>query len=304
MTLTQQPFEKIAQRIYPHSKLVRAWPLTGGISATVTAMEIERADGTREKLVVRQHGEADLQENPHIATDEFKLLVVLQSAGIAMPKPYLADESGDILPSPYIVGAFIDGETDFAPSDMHDYLAQMAEQLAHIHQIDVDSVPFLPDQAVVYGERLRNQPAQLDDSLQEGLIRARLEPMWPPPNHNRAMLVHGDYWPGNLLWKDGRVAAVIDWEDAKVGDPLGDVANARMEILWTFGQAAMDFFTEHYQKQMPLDFRNLPYWDLCMALRPAGKLSSWALDAATEARMREWHKAFVAQAMAKIGERD
>lgn len=41
------------------------------------------------------------------------------------------------------------------------------------------------------------------------------------------------------MWRDGQLAAVIDWEDAQLGDPLADVANARLEILWAFGIEAM-----------------------------------------------------------------
>ncbi len=34
-----------------------------------------------------------------------------------------------------------------------------------------------------------------------------------------------------MLWKDGQLVAVIDWEDAPLGDPLADVANSRLESL-------------------------------------------------------------------------
>jgi aminoglycoside phosphotransferase (APT) family kinase protein len=50
--------------------------------------------------------------------------------------------------------------------------------------------------------------------------------------------LHGDYWPGNLLWNDGKLAAVLDWEDAERGDPLADIALARLDICWAFGDAA------------------------------------------------------------------
>jgi aminoglycoside phosphotransferase (APT) family kinase protein len=40
------------------------------------------------------------------------------------------------------------------------------------------------------------------------------------------VLLHGDFWPGNALWRDGALVAILDWEDAAIGDPLADVANA------------------------------------------------------------------------------
>jgi aminoglycoside phosphotransferase (APT) family kinase protein len=36
--------------------------------------------------------------------------------------------------------------------------------------------------------------------------------------------VHGDLLPEHLLVRDGRLAAVIDWGDARVGDPALDYA--------------------------------------------------------------------------------
>ena len=31
----------------------------------------------------------------------------------------------------------------------------------------------------------------------------------------RIALLHGDYWPGNVLWKNGALVGVIDWEDTQ-----------------------------------------------------------------------------------------
>jgi aminoglycoside phosphotransferase (APT) family kinase protein len=43
------------------------------------------------------------------------------------------------------------------------------------------------------------------------------------PEQIGAAIVHGDYRLGNLMVKDGRVAAVLDWELCTLGDPLADV---------------------------------------------------------------------------------
>jgi aminoglycoside phosphotransferase (APT) family kinase protein len=113
-------------------------------------------------------------------------------------------------------------------------------------------------------------------------------------------LLHGDFWPGNVLWKDGQLVGIIDWEDAALGDPLADVANSRLEMLWAFGIDAMQSFTRQYQAMTTIDFINLPFWDLCAALRPAAKFAEWAADDATEKTMRERHRWFIAQAFKKL----
>ncbi len=94
--------------------------------------------------------------------------------------------------------------------------------------------------------------------------------------------------------------AVIDWEDAAFGDPLADLANTRLEMLWAFGIDAMHSFTRQYQSMIAIDFTNLPYWDLCAALWPVHQIARWGLDETTERTMRERHRWFVSRAFEKV----
>ncbi|MFN8376644.1 MAG: phosphotransferase [Anaerolineae bacterium] len=294
-------FNQVVRRFYPQSRLLRVWPMTGGVSAQVTALEIVHADGQTQKLLIRQHGALDLQHNPHIAADEFKLLNLLQTLGIRAPKPYHVDESGTLLPTPYIVVEFVDGVTEFAPAHLDDCIAQFAAQLTRIHRADCSryDLSFLPQQNILY-RPFPPRPPQLDASIDEGRIRAALEAACPLPQHNASTLLHGDYWPGNILWREGQLVAVIDWEDSAFGDPLADVGSARLEVLWAFGSDAMHAFTQHYQTLNPISVANLPYWDLRASLRPAFKIAEWASDAAAEKAMRDTHRAFVTQALNQL----
>jgi aminoglycoside phosphotransferase (APT) family kinase protein len=253
-------------------------------------------------MIVRQHGEVDLNHNPHIAADEFKLLQLLHSVGLATPTPYHLDQSCEIFSTPYIVIEYIEGKPEFAPSNLPDLILQFATHLSRIHHVDCSKLDlsFLPQQEKIYAEKLRERPAKVDESLDEGHIRDTLEAAWPLPQLNTSVLLHGDFWPGNILWKDGQLVAVIDWEDATLGDPLADVANSRLEILWAFGIDAMQSFTHQYQSMTIFDFTLLPYWDLCAALRPAFKIAEWAADDSAEKTMREGHRWFITQAFEKL----
>jgi aminoglycoside phosphotransferase (APT) family kinase protein len=299
---TARQWQQWVHQFEPQSRLLRVWSLAGGVSARVTALEIERSDGSIQRWVVRQHGEADRRHKPQIAADEFRLLSILHSAGIAVPAPYHVDLSCAFFDTPVIVMEYVDGAPQFAPADLENAIRQLAGQLVAIHRLTPAKwdLSFLRDHTSSVTQKLRQRPAQLDDSLQEGRIRDALEAIWMPRLRNTPALLHGDYWIGNVLWKDERIAAVIDWEDAAVGDPLADVANTRLEILWAFGVDAMHRFTRHYQAQTSIDFTDLPYWDLCAALRPASKLAEWAGSAAREKVMREGHRLFVAQAFEQL----
>jgi hypothetical protein len=87
---------------------------------------------------------------------------------------------------------------------------------------------------------------------------------------------------------------------------LADVAIARLDVLWVFGEAAMHELTRHYREQTQLDWRNLARWDLCASLRPMSSLATWAPGYArppfhrpdvTELTMRDGHHYFVEQAL-------
>ncbi len=303
-SIRQDELRKLVERLEPGGELIRAWDLPGGVSAQVTALELGRADGQVRKVVVRRHGEADLKQNPHVAADEFKLLQCLRAAQLPAPEPYLLDESGELFPAPYIVVEYIEGSTDFAPSGLPDALLQLACGLAAIHNVDISTFDLscIPDNDKIYGAKIATRPALTDESLQEGRIRDILEAAWPLPRRNKDALLHGDFWPGNVIWNDGRLAGIIDWEDARTGDPLADLGNSRLEVLWAFGVDAMRSFTGHYMSAAApgLDYTDLPYWDLCAALRPAFKIAEWAGGPVREKRMRERHRLFVRQAVDKL----
>lgn len=115
-------FEQVVRKIDPQSRLLRAWTLQGGVSAQVTALEIEQPGGHTHKMLVRRHGTVDRNHNPQIAADEFKLLQLLQSAGLATPKPYFLDQSCEIFSTPYIVIEYVEGQTEFAPAHISDLI--------------------------------------------------------------------------------------------------------------------------------------------------------------------------------------
>jgi aminoglycoside phosphotransferase (APT) family kinase protein len=295
-------FKQVVQKIEPQSKLLRAWELTGGVSAQVTALEIEQPDGQTKKMIVRQYGVAELKHNPQVAASEFGLLQLLHSVGLATPAPYYLDQSGEIFSTPYIVIEYIEGKPEFAPSDLPNLIFRLATYLFRIHQVNCShlDVSFLPRQEKKVAEKLRARPTNIGESVEERRIRDTLEAIWPLTQRNTSVLLHGDFWPGNILWKDGQLVAVIDWEDAALGDPLADVANSRLEILWAFGIDAMQSFTYQYQSMTTIDFTHLPYWDLYAALRRAANIAEWGLDDTTEKTMREGLRWFVTQAFEKL----
>ena len=306
-------FEKLAQRITPHSRLLRIWPLKGGISAEMTAFELESPNGQISRMILRRPSEQTLQRNPHAAEDEFKVLQLTKSLGLATPAPHYLDSSGAIFSTPYLVIEYIDGKPEFPPDPGADFIFQLAKHLAKIHRADCSNqdISFLLKQANGCAETSYEVLINIDPLLDDRRIRSVLEVVSPLPQRNTATLLHGDYWPGNLLWRDGMLVGVVDWEDAKLGDPLIDFAISRLDILTIFGIDAMQSFTQHYQSLMDIDYTNLPYWDLCAALRLSRLIGSdiaewtaffdpYGREDITEQTLRKHFRYFVRQAFKKL----
>jgi hypothetical protein len=72
-------------------------------------------------------------------------------------------------------------------------------------------------------------------------------------------------------------------------------------VLWAFGLEAMHQLTHDYKTIMTaLDFSDLPYWDLCAALRPISSMSTWTDDLSAQQTMRDRHAVFAEQAFQQI----
>lgn len=211
---------------------------------------------------------------------------------------------------PSLVVEFIEGNPNLNPNNLSDYLKQFAANLAAIHGINSTKadLSFLPTYPGRFVEDLTKNLSHLDSTFQTSRIQKAVLTNWPIPQKNEPVLLHGDFWPGNTLWKDGQFIATIDWEEAKYGDPLLDLAISRLDLSWTFGMNAVTEFTNHYLEQNPIDISQLPYWDLSISMRPVTNLPAWASSYAplgrediTENSMIKTHQVFIEQAFSKLG---
>jgi aminoglycoside phosphotransferase (APT) family kinase protein len=305
--------EQIVQVVAPGNTLLRSWPLQGGISAQMTAFEVQHPGGQSRKMILRRPSAQALRFNPRAAEDEFKVLQLTASLGLATQTPYYLDRSGIIFPEPYLVIECVEGTPEFPSSPPDNFTFQLARHLAMIHSADCSKqdVSFLPKAAKECVEISRKQLKSFQPVLDVEHIRTALEKISSLAQRNKLALLHGDYWPGNILWRNNTLVAVIDWEDAQIGDPLIDFAISRLDILWIFGFDAFETFTRHYQTLMDIDYRNLPYWDLCAALRLArligADLAEWTAfflplgrHDITEHTFREYFQYFIRQALEKL----
>lgn len=285
-------FDEVAHAL--HAELDTYARLEGGSSANVWRLDL-RDTMTRSAVVFRQHQGGELKNHDAgVAGKEYRLLGLMHERGFPVPEPLYLDEAHR-----FLVTEFIVGDAAVAPEAVDAAIEQMAELLVDIHSVDVDvgksaGLTQLEDPL----ERLQTcHPATGHGAKLESLLRSNELVL----RANPPVLMHGDYWPGNVLWANGAIAALIDWEDACLGDPLADLACARVELLCHYGDAAMDHFTTRYIDLAPrLDTRSLPIWECYVSATALTSMHLWGLDAAEEARRRSLTESFFATAVNQL----
>ncbi len=296
---------EIVEEVTPGARLVASGAFAGGLSSEMLLVEVERADGSRFRFVVRR---AKGERGSISMAVEYRLLQAAWARGLPVPEPLYFDDSGAVSEQPFMVLAYVDGEPRFTEEDPHATTRGLADALAAIHDVDGAGSAFadLPQRTETVAGVLARR-ATVDDSIGEGRILDALRAHWPPDPPARPSLLHCDIWLGNVLWSARDVVGVIDWENAHVGDPLADLAITRLECAWTFGRDAVDDLTDHYVTHTGADLAQLAIWDLAAARRPAGEMSRWAGDWVsygrpdmTPARMRAAHRWFVDDALRRL----
>ncbi|HKI74844.1 MAG TPA: aminoglycoside phosphotransferase family protein [Pseudomonadales bacterium] len=297
-TFSRQEVERLLATVDPRLQMSGFRELRGGVSARVAAIAAKLPSGGEVTFVARLHGEWNRKEDPKVAEHEFQLLSLLHHNSLPVPEPIVVDH--DTCEAPVLIVSFMSGKAlaspELMPQDVGGFAEQAGELLASIHGVDVE-VDFVANQSKVTGELLDGRGEKPNVDFQEDTIRNALARFGPPPAVNGSCLLHGDYWPGNLLWDREHIVGIIDWEDAMTGEPLADLAVARLEIAWMCGFESVARFTERYRALVAFDLSSLPVWDLVAALRMARGIPWWGFSDAHYRRARTFHSQFMADAI-------
>jgi aminoglycoside phosphotransferase (APT) family kinase protein len=128
-------------------------------------------------------------------------------------------------------------------------IKHLCEVLVELHSTDISLID--PDGALVDPRGVGITAGSWDeymDSTFEYYLREYKTISWDPtlmilldsfltlrrlkPRPMKLSVVHGDFNPANFLYADGKVTALIDWENSRIGDPREDLGwMVLMDIL-------------------------------------------------------------------------
>ncbi len=303
-------YTRIINQIEGSGKLKQIRPLPGSFSNETTLIVYETAVGPKQ-IVLRRYAVFGSYDRGEKAEREFKTLALLRQHHIPAPTPLLLDKSGDSLGSPGIVTSFVPGQQVILPSDQTTWITELAKTLARIHAIPLASEKaFLlnGNEEVTWflngGHVTEKMSAHPDGTAVWHAVHDLLPIIQPVP----PALMHVDYWTGNILWQNQRIAAVLDWEEASFGDPAYDVAYLRHELAMLGGKTLADAFLAAYVQANGCPVANLAFWELAAAARfmpdPEGMIPEWqALQAGAYeiTAVRQNFRDFLASALKRAG---
>jgi len=173
---------------------------------------------------------------------------------LAVPVPLAKGAPGEGYPWAWSVYPWIDGETAALEriADPVQFAADLANFLAALQGIETAGGPapgahnfHRGGPLATYDAETRRAIAALDGRIDAGAVSEVWEAAQSAPWRGPPVWLHGDVSAGNLLVRDGRLGAVIDFGCCGVGDPACDLA-----IAWTLFEGAG---REAFRAGLPLD---------------------------------------------------
>ena len=183
--------------------------------------------------------------------EEAALIQLAEAGGMRVPHVHLATDETQWVGGPLFVSDRVDGET--VPRRVLRAVAQhgngaaltadLGRAFAALHGLRTEDAPpslARPGALAPAELALERLAEQVDDLLQPGPV-FQLGLSWlrrhMPLPPRRLVIVHGDVRNGNIIVGPEGLAAVLDWEAAKIGDPMEDLAWPCLRC-WRFGQDA------------------------------------------------------------------
>jgi aminoglycoside phosphotransferase (APT) family kinase protein len=214
------------------------WRLLAGGRSNLT---YELTDAAGHRWVLRRPPMAGVVGSAHDVVREFTIMAALSGHDVPLPVMVASCADPDVIGAPFFVMSFVEGitlpdrqsaERDLAPSRRPAVGPRMAAVLAAIHAVPTGLLGAdRPGQGRRGTDYVRRQLVRWTEQLdrlgvrQSPAMRAVLRRLTEGvPGQREVTVVHGDFRLGNvILTRSGRIAAVLDWELATLGDPLADL---------------------------------------------------------------------------------
>lgn len=192
-----------------------------------------------DEMLIRMPSAACYAEK--VPKEQELLPILAKQLSVPIPQPIALGKPSDDYPFPWSIYKWIEGTTadTLKAEELTQFAHDAAQFLNELRAADTTGGPLPGTHNFFRGAHPSVYDADTRASLQklEGIINIEtatavwgkaLSSSW----QHEPVWIHGDFSPGNILVKDGKLTAVIDFGGTAIGDPACDLV-----LAWTFFDA-------------------------------------------------------------------
>lgn len=276
--MNEEKFQNIVNSFAKSAKLISWQVMKGGSSTDVFLLKIQQKNEIL-KYVLRTEGSKPAENSTKV---EFALLNSLYLQNIPVSRPIYLDTSCKIIDKPFMIMTYLDGDIDSPDNKDLNSISKMVEALKVIHGIDVSALPKLSLRI----DPLSNIETLLPSGAKWDDLKTFLLSLSSQRYKGKSVLLHGDFWSGNILWENNEIVGILDWEYAAFGDPLYDLAVTSLEMRYQYGERGMEQCKSFYSKSFELDNYRLSLWLIFIAASTHYHIKSWNLSEERKERIK------------------
>jgi aminoglycoside phosphotransferase (APT) family kinase protein len=194
-------------------------------------------DGTS-TWALRRPPLAHVLPTAHDMVREYRVISALAGTAVPVAEAIALCEDKDVLGAPFYLMGFVDGVVLDRPKVLASVdetgarrcCELLMDTLVELHEVDPESVGLAefgrPEGFLARQVRRWHQQWTASETRPLAELGATVERLTATlPEQSAPAIVHGDYRLTNVMFDPGlsRIAAVVDWEMATLGDPLTDL---------------------------------------------------------------------------------
>ncbi len=253
-----EALEEVRRLAGPSAAVRSARRLEGGQHADTWRVD---TDDPATSVVIRQFPADD-----PAPLYEQSVLRSLEGLGGLAPVLLGGDLDGRRSKRPTSLISWLDGRPDITPTDPRAWARALGRALAAVH-----AVP---------SERLAELPSVFDreggsEEILRGPLAAEVRHRWPEIVTSPEVLSHGDYWSGNVVWRDGRLTGIVDWSAGARGPRGFDLGWCRLDLVLLFDEQTADEFLAAYEAVSGEAVADVRLWDCWAVARSEDTVGSW-----------------------------
>lgn len=250
--------EEVRRLAGPSAVVVGVARLEGGQHAATWRVDTENPATS---VVVRRFPVDD-----PAALHEQRVLRALDGLGGLAPVWLGGDLDGRWSKHPTSLISRLDGRPDITPTDPEEWARELGCALAAVHAVPVERPAELPS---VFDRSGGSQ------EMLAGPLAAEVRSRWSEVVASPQVLTHGDYWSGNVVWRDGRLTGIVDWSGGARGPRGFDLGWCRLDLVLLFDEQIADDFLAAYEAAIGRAVGEIRLWDCWAVARSHDMVASW-----------------------------